>query len=150
MLELLMVHNAFIREVLNGSLFPLSLILSAMIGVFLYDTFRERYTFKTWLSEGGVQTGFVLFPFFLAEGIRSGFVWLAYRNDYIPIPVINQQGVVSSIGFIVSALVIIICLLRGTYLFTPERWGSTPWIVSASFTVAFNVVSVLTDIFAII
>jgi hypothetical protein len=153
MLEFLMVHNAIIREVLNGSLFPLFIFLSLMIGHYLWDIFRKSGSLNGWRRANGSQTACVLFWLLLAEGIRSGNVWYLYRTDTVHMNVATTSvGLWSTLVFVVTATVLIATILRATYLFTPmdtphrEWW----WRGSALVTIVLNAASVATDVYEVL
>jgi hypothetical protein len=141
-------NNLFIREWLNGSLFPLSLNLSIIIAVFLWDSFLEgtRQSARWWKMPG-VPTACALFWIFGMESVRAGTVWLILRitNDGGVVPVWLSD--VANASITIAGIILIITMLRCTFLFTPPRWGNRVWVYSIISTVTFLLLSALLSIF---
>lgn len=136
--------NLIIREWLNGSLFPLSLFLTYVILVFLWDTRQEIG--PGWQREKGIATACALAWIFFCESIRAGGVWFILRttNDGHVISVWMQW--IINIAFMFSAAALVITILRCTFLFSPPRWGHRYWVASAITTLLFLIASHLTPL----
>lgn len=131
--------NLFIREFLNGGTFPLSLFLAIVIGIHLWNTYREFGS--GWSKQEGTQTACALFWVFFAESLRAGLVWWTLRsvNDGQRLP--PDIELVFNIGLTFAGLALVIMLLRCSYLFTPPKWGNKVWIASVSITTLFLILS---------
>jgi hypothetical protein len=137
-----MTNNLIIREWLNGSLFPLSFCLTAIILVFLNDCWHESgKDITAWRKLPGVATGCALFWIFLSETVRGGCVWLLlrYLNEGQPIP--ETVVKVTNCAFVLALVVMIPTMLKSIHIWTPRRWGHILWIASAFYTVLFLVLS---------
>ena len=138
------VSNLIIREWLNGSLFPLSLNLSIIIAVFMWDSYIYAITHKKrWFTLEGVPTACALFWIFTLDGVRAVSVWIILRfaNDGHVVPEWVREW--TNYALITAALGLVLTMLRCTYLFTPPRWGNRYWVYSLLSTLAFLVVSQL-------
>lgn len=154
MLDWLLTYNTAIREVLNGSLFPLSFFLAFLIIRFLVVIYLETgRSFAAWRKADGAQTACVFAWFLLAEGTKSFWVWFTYRTDNLHVNIAaTPVGTWSALWFILANVALLIVILRATYLFTPENvwWREWAWKVSFGTTFIFNVGSVMTDRLGII
>lgn len=134
--------NLIIREWLNGSLFPLSMNLTIIISIFLWAAWREGIAEGVrWQSISGVPTGCFLWWTFGAESVRAGVVWVILRtaNDGHAIP--KWFELFSNLAFICAAFALGLAILRGTYIFTPPKWGHKFWVYSAISTLLFLLAS---------
>jgi hypothetical protein len=134
--------NLLIREWLNGALFPLSANLAVILTIFLWSAWREgRRRNIRWQTISGIPTGCFLWWVFSAESIRAGTVWFILRaaNDGQRVP--PWFEVTANILFINAAIALVLAILRGTYIFTPPKWGHKFWIYSAISTALFLFVS---------
>lgn len=134
--------NLIIREWVNGSLFPLSLNMTAIVTVFLWSAWLEsRKNLRSWRTVPGAQTGCFLFWVFGAESARAGIVWLILRttNDGRVVP--RWFEVCANVTFILAGITLVLAVLRGTYIFTPPKWGHVFWVYSAMSTIAFLLLS---------
>ena len=136
-------YNLIIREWLNGSLLPLSLSLTFIIGVFLFNNWRGDgggWTLR-WTKRRGIKVSCALFWLFAAESIRAGTVWALLRiaNDNQRVTDILDFFV--NVGFIAGAIALIGAFLRCNFLFTPQRWGHWYWVASLIVTILFLILS---------
>lgn len=134
--------NLIIREWLNGSLFPLSMNLTVIISIFLWSAWHEgKAKDIRWQSIPGVPTGCFLWWTFGAESARAGTVWIILRasNDGHTIP--RWFEICSNLIFITAAITLALAILRGTYIFTPPKWGHAFWVYSAISTTIFLLAS---------
>ena len=142
MFETPLASNLIIREILNGSLFPLCINLSLVIGIFLVTTYLEaKESSESWWTMPGVPTGCALFWVFLLESVRAFSVWIILRttNDGRLVPEWVRDW--TNVSLIAAAAFLVVTMLRCTYLFTPPRWGNSFWIYSIMTTIAFLVLS---------
>lgn len=131
-LDTLLANNLIIREWLNGSTFPISLILTWLISLYLFNSYM---TFgHGWTRKPGVSTGCALWWIFASETLRSVCVWIVIRinNGWI---MTEHARMVLNFVFLAAGVILISALLRCTYLFTPPRWGNKIWILSFFITV---------------
>lgn len=135
-------YNLIIREWLNGALFPLSISLSVIISVFLFDTWR--FHGKGWTTLPGIRVSCAMWWLFTAESIRAGLVWVLLRIQNDGQLVTDTLDVAVNIGFMFGATALIVAFLRCIFLFTPPRWGHVYWVLSVLITCGFLVLS---DIF---
>ena len=136
------VSNLIIREWLNGSLFPLSLNLSIIIAVFMWDSYIECLAQgKRWFRMSGVPTACALFWIFSLDGMRAVSVWIILRitNNGDEVPEWVREW--TSAALVIAALGLVITMLRCTYLFTPPKWGNRYWIYSLCSTLLFLFIS---------
>jgi len=137
------VSNLIIREWLNGSLFPLSLNLAVIIGVFIWDSFVHSLEDGTprWWRLPGVPTACVLFWIFGMESVRAISVWAILhttnQNKSMPDWVVET----ATYSLVLASIVLLVALLRCTYLFSPPKWGHAFWIYSAVSTLLFLLLS---------
>lgn len=121
-----MQTNLIIREFLNGGLFPLSVILAAIICIFLLDVRAVRG--RNWRQADGVEVSCALGWLFTAEAIRAGCAWLILHTQ-------NRGGdpaqadLLFNVLFIISGVALFAAFIRCIYLFTPTEWRR--WIVYA-------------------
>jgi hypothetical protein len=135
-------NNLIIREWLNGSLFPLSLNLSLIIAVFLWDSyFAARESRQKWFNMDGVPTACALFWIFSLDGVRAVSVWVILRinNNGMEVPMWMRQT--TNVALALAAFGLMLTILRCTYLFTPPRWGNRYWIYSLVSTLIFLMIS---------
>lgn len=134
--------NLLIREWLNGSLLPLTLNLSIVIGVYLFHSVSDARRSNTRLSDvPGVKTAHVLFWIFLAESIRAGSVWFSLRaqNSGKAVPP-HVQDVLDML-LVVCVVVLMAAVLRCTYIFSPPQIRGIFWIYSLTATIMFVLLS---------
>jgi len=127
--ELTMTDNMLLREWLAGFVFPLSVFLSILIGLYLTDMF---WTYRRgWTRQPGVSLACALWWIFTAEAVRAFLIWATFRsiNDGVPVPDKLAQPI--SIIMAASSAVLLVAMLRCTYLFTPSRWGRWVWVAAA-------------------
>jgi hypothetical protein len=135
MFQSLANSNLVIREWLNGSLFPLTINLTFIIGVFIVDSYLESVRLKLrWLRMPGMATATALWAIFLFESLRAAIVWWALRTEGgIPHWALGW----SDAALILVGLGLVPALLRCTYIFTPPKWGHWFWFGSAVATMLF-------------
>jgi hypothetical protein len=134
--------NLIIREWVNGSLFPLSLNFTAIVSVFLWSAwFEGRRKGIRWQYISGVRTGCFLWWAFAAESARAGIVWMILRtsNDGGALP--RWFEIWANVVFVMAGLALVFAVLRGTYIFTPPKWGHRFWLYSAVSTIVFLMLS---------
>jgi hypothetical protein len=134
--------NLLIREWLNGSLFPLSLNLSVVIAIFMWDSYVYAVTHKErWFTLEGIPTACALFWIFSLDGVRAVSVWIILRltNNGHPVPEWLRE--VTNYALLAAAFGLALTILRCTYLFTPPRWGNRYWIYSLLSTLGFLILS---------
>lgn len=144
------VHEAIIREVINGCAMMLCLTLTIMIGVFMWDSVAEWYArsmngtlkaaTRTWKDVPGIQTACALWWVFLAESYRTGAVWVLYNlaKGQKDVGVFFGYGAYwSSYGYLFAGTILNLGLLRAIYIFTPPEWKSRVWIYAAIGAVVF-------------
>jgi hypothetical protein len=114
-------------------------MLAIILLIFIIEN-RWRHG-EAWAEQEGVATASFLFFLFAAYASRAWLVWLGLR-------IVNDGGTLppwlvtaSSVGFIVTGVILIAAMIRGTYLFTPERWGHRYWIFAVAITAIFLLVS---------
>lgn len=132
-------YNLVIREWLNGALFPLSLALAFIIGVFLFDTWRIHG--RGWTTLPGIRTSCAMWWLFSAESIRAGIVWILLRIQNDGQRVTDALDYAVNVGFMFGATALIVAFLRCIFLFTPPKWGHVYWVASVLVTVLFLVLS---------
>jgi hypothetical protein len=132
-------ENTIIREWLNGALFPLSINLTVIIAVYLWQSFQYGRTHGfRWTQLSGVKTACALFWVFFAESVRAGFVWLSLRMTNRSGFTLTQPLIDIANGFlVVSALVLTAALLRCTYIFTPPNARRVYWAYSLACAAVF-------------
>lgn len=135
MLEWFLNAPLAVREVLNGAAFPLSVMLLLIIGWYLFETYR-RYG-HGWTREPGVATACALAWMFFAESCRAGIVWYALRVQNDGGKLTDTFKVASNIILVVAGVVLVLSLLRCTFIFTPPHLGNWTWIVSLFITATF-------------
>lgn len=128
-----------IREWLNGGLFPLSFMLAAILATFMINT--RRLVGDGWTKEPGVSTACVLFWIFTADAWRAGSVWITLRvlNDGGSLP--EWLEIATSLGFVLTAALLIGAMIRAIYMFTPRTLKNVYWIVSVVVTILFLIAS---------
>jgi len=130
--------NMIIREWLNGSLIPLTVNLTLIIGLYLGQCFLDARRSGLRLRDvPGVHTAAVLFWIFFAESVRAASTWVSLRAQ-------NGGGALSDVvsGMIDMTLafvgvILVASILRCTYLFTPPRVRHAFWVYSLAVTVGF-------------
>jgi hypothetical protein len=132
-------HNLFIREILNGALFPLCAFLSAIISLYLWDTFRLYG--RGWTRQPGVATACAMCWVFAAEAVRAGTVWYLLRQHNELAVVSKYAQNVAGVLLLLGGLVLVITMLRCTYIFTPPRWGHRVWVAALLSTIVFLTIS---------
>ena len=134
--------HLLIREWLNGSLFPITLNLALIIGVYLCREWSGSRKNRTMFFQiPGVQTAFVLFWLFSAETARAGSMWFRLRSENNGYPIDASVSSFLDGTLIVCGTVLVITVLRCTYLFTPPRIRGFFWAYSLLLMVAFTLVS---------
>lgn len=142
MYETIFNQNTLIREWLNGSLVPLTINLTLVIGVYITQCFYEsRRDGTKFRNTPGIQTACVLFWVFAAESIRASCTWFALRSMNTGIAISNAVSDVSAVLLITAAAVMIAAFLRCTYLFTPPFVRNLLWTYSLATTVIFIVLA---------
>lgn len=137
------LYNLILREWLNGSLLPLSLSLSLIIGVFLFNTWLASgggWQWR-WTEEKGIKVSCAFFWLFAYESVRAGTVWVLLRIANDGQRVTEWLDSMVNIAFVVGAAGLAVTFLRCCYLFTPESWGHRYWIGTLIFTIVFLVLS---------
>jgi hypothetical protein len=155
MIDTVVIHQALIRELINGSAMVLCLSLTIMIGVFMWDSIALWYTHKikgpgkrgniastglSWHEVPGIQTACALWWVFLAETYRTGAVWLLYNlaKGQKDVGVFFGYGAYwSSYGYLFAGIVLNLGLLRAIYIFTPPQWKSRVWVYASIGAVVF-------------
>lgn len=147
-LDLVVRHQALIREVINGYAMILCLTLSIMVGVFMWDSIVDWYSKPggrrraglSWHEVPGIQTACALWWVFLAEAYRTGAVWVLYNigKGQKDVGVFFGYGAYwSSYGYLFAGIVLNMGLLRAIYIFTPPEWKSRVWVLAAVGAVVF-------------
>lgn len=140
------MSGAEIRELVNGSIFPLMISLSIIILCFLY--FVRKYNGPEWRQTAGVGTACVLFWIFASEAARSGAAWLVLRTQNAGYP--TQEVLFYTTGtYIIAGIILAYAALRCIYFFTPPAWGNKAWIASGILVVVFLCVSEILQLFGI-
>jgi hypothetical protein len=126
-IEFLIYHQAFIREVINGSAFVLLGTLTIMIGVYLWDTWVmvAPRTYEQWRSVPGVPTACTLWWIFAAECYRTFSVWLSYSQGRIIVELLPAGY---TVGYLLAGAVFNAALLSGIYNFTPPALKARVWV----------------------
>lgn len=135
MLSEVMVNHLVIREALNGAAFPLSLALTLAICFYLASMFASYG--RGWTRQPGVSTACALAWLFLAETCRAGSVWFFLQAGNDGRRVSESTTFYLNCLLAASAVILVLSLLRCTYLFTPPRLGNAPWIVAILAATAF-------------
>jgi hypothetical protein len=132
MINFLLQYQAVIRECINGVASVLFLTLTAMITVFLWDTWVAKgpVPYTKWASLPGVPTACVLLWIFGAESYRTFNVWLTYVQGGHYVGAFGTGSVGSTIGYLLAGIVLNIGLLRAIYIFTPPDWRRV-WIYAS-------------------
>lgn len=143
----LMTYNLAAREVLNGAVFPLSLALSLIIALYLFDTWLDHG--KGWTKQPGVQTACALCWVFTAEMMRAGCAWWALRATNDGVTISPEVDHFLTVVLIVSTFMLIATMLRCVHLFRPNSLGqlsSKLWLIVAGLTAIFLFISDITGV----
>ena len=146
-IDLIVQHQALIREVINGTCMILFLTLTLMIGIFMWDTIIDsmgaRTVHRNWRSVPGIHTACALWWVFLAESYRTGAVWSLYqlgKREADTGTFFAGAGYASSIGYLLAGFALIGGLLRAIYIFTPPEWKRRVWVYASAGAVVFVLV----------
>jgi hypothetical protein len=149
-IELLVYHQALIRELINGAAFVLFLTLTVMITVYLWDTWIDEgpLPLEKWNQVPGVPVSCFMWWVFAAEAYRTANVWMSYVQGKTPsadltqsitgVGIFSASSVNSTIGYLLAGVVLCGWLLRGIYLFTPPVWKRRAWRYAAAGAIAFD------------
>jgi hypothetical protein len=124
-------YQAAIREVINGSAFALLVVLTSMIGIFLWDSyFRTAMTTTAWRKDEGVAVACVLWWIFGSEAYRTFNVWFAYVRapPSVGVGIFGVSSGFSTVGYLTAGIILNMALLAGIYRFTPPDWKKPVWI----------------------
>lgn len=155
MIDFLVLHQAYIRELINGVAFILFLSHVLMISVFLWDTWVEEgpLPIVKWQGVPGVPTACVLWWIFAAEAFRTANVWASYVHGRIPadsdlvksigVGIFATNSMLSTLGYLVAGVILCVALLRGIYIFTPPVWKRRVWIYASVGAVIFVTIPTL-------
>jgi hypothetical protein len=142
MIEWIVVHQALIREVINGFCMILFLTLSLMVLVFMWDTWIASNSTRDWRGAPGMPTACALWWVFAAETYRTGAVWVLYNigrsHNTSPYPTANNIGIGvfgdagywSTFGYLIAGFMLVGGLQRAIYIFTPPSWNRRIWLYS--------------------
>lgn len=140
MYDWIVIHQALIREVINGFCMVLFLALSLMVLVFMWDTWISANPKRDWRTAPGMPTACALWWIFAAEAYRTGAIWFLYnigkhmhRSPYptadgAGVGVFGEAGFGSSFGYLIAGVMLIGGLQRAIFIFTPPEWKSAVWI----------------------
>jgi hypothetical protein len=141
MIDIVVQHQALIREWINGSSMILCLTLTCMISIFMWDTALDWYSQierprgRSWTKGPGVQTACALWWVFAAETYRSGAVWVLYQmgkaHGDVGVFFNVNHSLITSYGYLLAGIALNLGLLRAIYIFTPPEWKSKVWVYSA-------------------
>lgn len=138
MTDLVVAHQALIREAVNGCAAVLCLTLTAMISIFIWDSFvnwwyRHHKESKAWAAVPGIQTACALWWVFAAETYRTGAVWTLYQIDRTGDASVffNSGAYWSTYGYLFAGIVLNVGLLRAIYIFTPPEWKNRVWVYAS-------------------
>lgn len=162
MIDIVVQHQALIREWINGSAMILFFTLTCMVGVFMWDTAveyaqrkyfdmslpRETRAGRSWQHAPGVPTACALWWVFLAETYRTGAVWTLYqygKNAKDASVFFDSGAYFSSYGYLLAGIGLNFGLLRAIYIFTPPDWKRRVWVYAA---IAANVFIALPTIYS--
>jgi hypothetical protein len=130
------------REVVNGALFVLCGNIAAILVYFMGRTWWEcRNGVCQWREIEGIQSACVMSWVFAIISVRSGLAWLSLKmaNDGLNLNPLFEST--ASWSLIISAFVLAIVTLRGTYIWTPPKWHNKAWAVSLGATFLFLLAS---------
>lgn len=134
--------HLLIREWLNGSLLPLTLNLSIVIGIYLSQSFLDSRRFgRRFMNTPGIHTALVLFWVFFAESARAGSVWFSLRMQNAGREIPPDVGNLLNVMLVMCGVILVTAVLRCTYLFTPPKVRNVIWIYSLFVTVTFVILS---------
>lgn len=145
MIDFLVYHQAYIRELINGVAFILFLTHVIMITVFLWDTWivEGPVSLEKWQGVPGVSTACVLWWVFAAEAYRTCNVWISYVLGRLPhstdltksiagVGIFANNSVSSTLGYLLAGVILCVALLRGIYIFTPPEWKRRVWLYASA------------------
>lgn len=141
--DMVVTHQALIREWVNGMVMVLFLNATAMIGVFMWDTMLEyagQQSVRDWSHAPGVPTACALWWVFAAETYRAGAVWSLYQEGKFGGSIgsfFAPVGYSTSFGYLFSGLMLIGGLQRCIFIFTPPAWKRRVWLYATAGAVAF-------------
>lgn len=134
--------NLIIREWLNGSLTPVSFNLTAILAFFLLQSYWEgRALGIPWTRLPGVTTGCTLFWIFGADTIRAGWVWVILRTANNGLPISPWIEWLSNVSFFTAGIMLILAMLRCTYIWAPPKIRRAYLIYSIATTLLFLLLS---------
>lgn len=117
-----------LREILNGAILSLSIVLLAIMCLYLFATY-QMYG-RGWSKESGTATACALAWMLFAEACRSGVVWYTLRSQNSGTELSETFKVVSDVVLVVAGVILVLSLLRCTFIFTPPQLGNWSWIFS--------------------
>lgn len=156
MIDFVVVHQALIREWINGYAAVLCMALTSMIVVYMWDTFVE-YSSATvfvklggvfegrrrplpaerdWRHAPGIPTACALFWVFAAESYRTSCVWALYQigkaqGTNVASVFFDSTSYWSSYGYLLAGIALNGGLLRAIYIFSPPDWKRAVWKLAA-------------------
>lgn len=142
MLDRLLADHLIVREILNGAAFPLSVFLLAIICNYLWNMWTTYG--RGWTRQPGVSTACALAWMFFAESCRAGCVWYILRTNNDGMKLNDTFQVVSNCILVVAGVILVLSLLRCTFIFTPPQFGNWTWIFSICITSLFLSFAILT------
>lgn len=109
--------NLYIREYGNGTIFAVCIVLTIVLGQFLFRTYRFAGTLAAFRRADGSTIACILWWLLMLEGLRA-------LCAYIPLEAVNAGVTLSdmtrnavSLGFAASVIMLVIVLLRALILF---------------------------------
>lgn len=130
-----------LREILNGAVLSLSIVLLAIMCLYLLATYRMYG--RGWSKESGTATACALAWMLFAEACRSGVVWYTLRAQNDGAELSETFRVTSDIVLVVAGVILVLSLLRCTFIFTPPHLGNWTWIFSLLLTSTFLSLSLM-------
>lgn len=146
--DFILLHQAYLREAINGMGMILCLNLALLIIAHLYVVwYRNHVRLGHWSRVPGVDMACGLFWVFAAETYRTGAIWHIYRfspsHDSSSIGTFADAQFWPTTGYLCAGLVLIAGLLRCTHLFAPPAIQKVAWLYSLCLSIAFLILSQL-------
>lgn len=147
----IIIHQAYIREAINGIGMVLCMNLSLMVAINLYQTWYYNHRSKHWTHVPGVSMACALFWVFASETYRTGAIWHIYR--YAPVYTDSVSAIGSfgdvpfgpTFGYLFAGVTLILALLRCTFLFAPPTIRKYVVLLSVYLSLGFLFISWLTE-----